>query len=170
MIALYLVAGLTISLILYGFNTDSVKNKSTFRLKKLIPAVILTSCFWPIVMMLITFEAMPKPKARKPSISYKDLTLPVNIESVEHSELIKDPNSVVPDLPFGHLHSKWQDLKQKSDDKNTIWAFKTEPKQQSNEDSVEGYALVDSNKQIVDYLVTTKYQDNYSDNSNTVIH
>ncbi len=170
MIALYLVAGLTVSLILYGFNTDSETNKSTFRLKKLIPAVVLTSCFWPVVMMLITFEAMPKPKARKPAISYKDLILPVNIESVEHSELIKDPNTIAPDLPFGHLHSKWQNLKQKTNDKNTIWAFKTQPKQQSNKDIVEGYALVDSNKQIVDYLVTAKYKENYGGNGNTAIH
>ena len=170
MIALYLVAGLTVSLILYGFNTDSETNKSTFHLKKLLPAVVLTSCFWPIVMMLISFEAMPKPKARKPPISYKDLILPVNIESVEHSELIKDPNAIAPDLPFGHLHSKWQNLKQKTNDKNTIWAFKTQPKQKSNKDIVEGYALVDSNKQIVDYLVTAKYKESYGGNSNTAIH
>ena len=170
MIALYLVAGLTFSLVLGGFNSTSETNKNTYHYKKILPAVVLTTCFWPIVMMLIAVEAMPKPKSRKLSISHKDLTLPVNIESVEHRELIKDPNAIVPDLPFGHLHSKWQDLKQKSDHKNTIWSFKTQSTQQSNENIVEGYALVNSNRQIVDYLVTTEYKDNYGANRNTATH
>ncbi|MDA8621555.1 hypothetical protein N9L48_02815 [Psychrosphaera sp.] len=161
MIGLYIAAGLVVSLILYD-DAAKLKTKSDNKsLKNILPAIVLTSVFWPFVMLLVAFESIPKPKRIKVSIKSHDLTLPVNINSVEQSELVTDPKQLAPDLPFGSQHAKWQALKHQSNNEKTIWAFKTHSRKRNDNKIVEGYALVDQNRNIVDYLVTAKYKDSY---------
>lgn len=167
MIALYLAAGMAVSLILYVFRDKSTV-ATVSKSATVIKAIFLTALFWPFVLLFIFFESTPEIGVKKSRVKRKDLLLPVNINSVEERELVRDPNNIAPELPFGRLHSQWQALKQKTDDNNTIWSFKTHAPVRHNNEIIEGYALVDEHRNIIDYLVVSKYKENYQ--TNKVIH
>ena len=47
----------------------------------------------------------------------------MSVEEVERREVVHDPLRAVPDLPFGHLHTIWRDLKSGIRPGDELWSF-----------------------------------------------
>lgn len=88
---------------------------------------LMTMCLWPVLIVFIVLlkwfpRALPLwrgsdnetelAKAEPVfSVSPKDLGSPVTVAEVETNNYVTDPYEAVPALPFGHLHTRWLQLR-----------------------------------------------------------
>jgi hypothetical protein len=54
-----------------------------------------------------------------------DLLSQKSIEQIELAEIVLDPLSAVPSIPFGHLNKSWVDLTSQLLPGDVLWSFKT---------------------------------------------
>lgn len=105
-------------------------------LKYVIPALtgVLVILGWPIALVLAYRMKVEAKKVRaeidfsefehKPfSVSKESLIAQTFIEVIEAESVILDPLKGVPELPFGHLNSKWRAFKEASGVNAKFWKF-----------------------------------------------
>ncbi len=113
-------------------------------------AILLLSAFvWPVMVAIWVKDKMPR---REPedeceekvfSVMPKDLVRRWTREEIEAQEIITDPLSAVPPLPFGHLHIVWLRFTEQMTDTNELWSFVTNWEDSWGEKSHRvGYAIV----------------------------
>lgn len=157
---MYLCAGALIALILATYSKEEVPNydrnsdvnsfdnieRSPPHRKRMVIAFLLTTLFWPIVLVLaVSSESFSHQRRLK--LTSNDLLHPVNSEQQQESvsvstKLNKRKNKIL--------------IKRKASD--NVWAFRTHiSKKHHHTMIVEGYALVNNQNEVVDYLVIEEY-------------
>ena len=66
----------------------------------------------------------------------------VAIEEIETREIVEDPLGAVPALPFGHLNTGWEKLKQQIQPQDEIWSFSAPWDGWPHSTRREGYAMM----------------------------
>ncbi len=163
MITLYLVTGLTVSLVLFFYSEYREKDsKLALDLKEykyLASAIVLTTLFWPFVILMSYFNVPLSEHPHRSLVKTKDLIQKTNVNTIEESINSKNSSNKEFSIRSRNLNSKWQTLKSKSRQSNSVWTFKTEYVSANQRKTLEGYALVDQNKNVVDYLIMEKHLD-----------
>ena len=157
MIVIYLCAGAVIALIFATYSQDETERPASSSLpginpkfekehralnrKRLTIAFVLTTLFWPIVILLAIDNASFSPRSNL-KLSSQDLLHPIDLSE-------KTVNSVIKDKQRIHLQQN---------PKDNLWAFRTHvTKKRQRTMIVEGYALVNNQNDILDYVVVEEY-------------
>ena len=155
---MYLCAGALIALILATYSKEEAPNydrndninslnnieHNPSHRKRMVIAFLLTTLFWPIVLVLaVSSESFSQ--QRRLNLTSNDLLHPVNSEQQEESvstNLNRRKNKIL--------------VKRKASD--NVWAFRTHISKKHRQTMiVEGYALVNNQNEVVDYLVIEEY-------------
>ena len=85
--------------------------------------------FWPIALYM-KYKTLTEEKEyaameeeRKFKVTHDDLIEQVSVQQVEALEMIVDPLSAVPDLPFGHLNTAWLQFINNMAEGELLWSF-----------------------------------------------
>ncbi len=131
---------------------------------------ILFIAVWPVVLYLFTkvwlaAKSEPSTKSGDDSLSWleeqaheyiltpEDLRERLTVGEIETREMISDPLSAVPDLPFGHLNVVWRRFLNDHVESDELWSFST---LQESRELRTGYAKVRSGKPISHFVANRK--------------
>lgn len=86
----------------------------------------------------------------------KHLLRRMSVAEVEKQEMVRDPLGAAPNLPFGHLHRQWQELRVSMRPRDEIWTFSAfwKPWPWVPGETRTGYVIVHQGKP-GDYLLTS---------------
>jgi hypothetical protein len=169
MMAIYISMGLLVSLILsWNSRTGqsiSAVNKPSLRIAL---AVLLTSLFWPVVLIMAYFDSLKCAQNKRITLISEDLVQPVNIDAIEKNHVL--PLSAQAETLYTNkrVNEQWHSLKLKKRSHNKLWSFRTEQGKNNNRPVYEGYALVDRDLKIVDYMIVDSYGN--QEQSSHIIH
>ena len=76
----------------------------------------------------------------------------LSVAEIEVREMIKDPLSAVPSVPFGHLYVAWLAFKSRHVEADGFWAFSIEREFGDGNYRLAGYAVLDGAKVIDEFL------------------
>ena len=80
--------------------------------RRWLPLILISSLIWPVLLVL--FLVIPQLESVDPipefAVTEDHLLEPLAVAEIEARERIFDPLGAVPDLPFGHLNTAWQDF------------------------------------------------------------
>jgi len=76
----------------------------------------------------------------------------LSVAEIEAREMIKDPLSAVPSVPFGHLYVAWLAFKSRHVEADGFWAFSIEREFVDGNYRLAGYAVLDGTKVIDEFL------------------
>ncbi|UJJ31833.1 hypothetical protein [Halopseudomonas maritima] len=80
--------------------------------RRWLPLILISSVIWPVLLLLPLLERPFEPEAPKPefAVAGDHLLESLTVDEIEARERVVDPLGAVPDLPFGHLNTAWQDF------------------------------------------------------------
>ena len=80
--------------------------------RRWLPLILISSLIWPLLLLLILVDRPLKPAAPMPefAVTSQHLQEALSVVEIEARERVFDPLGTVPDLPFGHLNTAWQDF------------------------------------------------------------
>ncbi len=86
----------------------------------------------------------------------KHLLRRMSVAEIEKQEMVKDPLGAAPQLPFGHLHPQWVELRQGVHKRDQIWTFSAfwKPWPWAPGETRMGYVVVRHGKP-AEYLLTS---------------
>lgn len=128
-------------------------------------AVTLAVLFWPGVVVWIiknklSSRAYKNREKKEPEVfkvKKEHLIEKVLIEDVEAQEVIFDPLGAVPEIPFGHLNTAWQEFKEKLQSDDELWLFSANwTHEWGYKEKYNGYVQVKSNIPSDFFLATTQ--------------
>lgn len=76
----------------------------------------------------------------------------LSVAEIEAREMIKDPLSAVPSVPFGHLYVAWLAFKSRHVEADGFWAFSIEREFGDGNYRLAGYAVLDGTNVIDEFL------------------
>lgn len=93
-------------------------------------AAVLVLFVWPIAIYMKIKDTLNRGSGggyeeKVFKVLRADLLDQKSIEQVESAEIVADPLSAVPSLPFGHLNKCWADLIAQMQSGDELWSFKT---------------------------------------------
>lgn len=109
---------------------------SRFLHKYLLPAItaVFVLLVWPAATAFAVYFYRSARKDRMPtaaepprefSVTLKDLGRSISRDEIESSEMVCDPLTAVPPLPFGFLNKSWQRISEIAQDGDKFWTFET---------------------------------------------
>ncbi len=74
--------------------------------------ILVSSLIWPMLLLLLLLDRPLKPAVPMPefAVTSQHLQEALSVVEIEARERVFDPLGTVPDLPFGHLNTAWQDF------------------------------------------------------------
>ena len=131
----------------------------------MITAVITFMVSWPIFVGFImrrkwlaqtatpTVESTPLRERHEDLAEARGyLSERLSVAEIEAREMIKDPLSAVPSVPFGHLYVAWLAFKSRHVEADGFWAFSIEREFGDGNYRLAGYAVLDGTKVIDEFL------------------
>lgn len=114
---------------------------------------VLVVLAWPVTLgvllyAFLTYKPRIAPVYRAFLATPESLVGRHSIESVEKREIYYDPFDAVPPVPFGHLHQTWLRFRDQVENKDEVWSFiidtRNDPgvEPMSKYGTVHGYALL----------------------------
>lgn len=159
MAAWYFVFGLSVCLILsWNSHINNKSSQVSNPTAQILLAILLTTLFWPLVLIMAYFDGSNTVSDRRIKLGSDDLIQPVNFNSIEQNHVLPKENSFTNTSHFQKLNDRWKSLKQKKRSHNSLWSFKKETKKMPKGEVIEGYALVDKDKNIIDYVIVEAYR------------
>jgi hypothetical protein len=134
-----------------GILDEAIRNHNTWMETWLAPVVELTFLLlaWPLLCVsLINNKFFPaKPinyQDPEPfAVCQADLIEQIPIVDIEKQNMVDDPLGAVPQLPFGHLHSAWQNFTELVGHDGVIWRFSADYEYEMGHYSLyNGYVIV----------------------------
>lgn len=135
-------------------------------------AWIFLVAFWPVFLAVFLFGEHSSAATSEPSttsgddslswleeqaheytLTPEDLRERLTVGEIETREMISDPLSAVPDLPFGHLNVVWRRFLDDHVESDELWSFST---LQESRELRTGYAKVRSGKPISHFVANRK--------------
>jgi len=114
------------------------------------PVLVVLSIvlLWPVVWWMQCAELVKDRRAARKreeavfKVKAQHLLERLTVEEIESREMVYDPLSAVPELPFGHLHDVWTQLKAAMQTKDELWSFAaTWPGDDDTPELRKGYVL-----------------------------
>ena len=131
----------------------------------MITAVSANTVIWPIFVGFImrrkwlaqtatpTVESTPLRERHEDLAEARGyLSERLSVAEIEAREMIKDPLSAVPSVPFGHLYVAWLAFKSRHVEADGFWAFSIEREFVDGNYHLAGYAVLDGTKVIDEFL------------------
>ena len=80
--------------------------------RRWLPLILVSSLIWPLLLLLILVDRPLKPAVPMPefAVTLQHLQEALSVVEIEARERVFDPLGTVPDVPFGHLNTAWQDF------------------------------------------------------------
>jgi hypothetical protein len=80
--------------------------------RRWLPLILTSSLIWPLLLLLPLLDRPFEPEAPIPefAVTGDHLLELLTVAEIEARERVFDPLGAVPDLPFGHLNTAWQDF------------------------------------------------------------
>lgn len=80
--------------------------------RRWLPLILISSLIWPVLLLLPLLERPFEPETPSPefAVNGDHLLELLTVDEIEARERVADPLGAVPDLPFGHLNTAWQDF------------------------------------------------------------
>lgn len=92
--------------------------------------VILIAVIWPIVVYMKVKEILMGGAEIESdgefTIKAQHLLKQLTVNEIESCEVVTDPLSAVPELPFGHLNTAWREFLKELSDDSELWSFSAE--------------------------------------------
>ncbi len=142
---------------------------------RILAVALMAMCLWPVfIVIMVLWKWFPRVVPRlnwgnsakekemnvteaEPvfSVSPSHLGRPVTIEEVEAANYVTDPLEGVPALPFGHLHTRWLQLRSHVRPGCTLHGFDVLFRQARYQPvrRYRGWAVVDSDRVVVSHWV-----------------
>lgn len=80
--------------------------------RRWLPFILISSLIWPVLLLILI--VIPQLESVDPvpefAVTEDHLLESLTVAEIEARERIFDPLCAVPDLPFGHLNTAWQDF------------------------------------------------------------
>ncbi len=115
-----------------------------------ISAALFLHLIWPLIIYWMVFDrinAFYTKEEIKFEVLSKHLIEQLNIDFIEHQEMVHDPLNAVPALPFGHLNSNWLKFKKNITKKDKLWSFSTDwMSEWGYKENYRGYVIIQSGK------------------------
>jgi hypothetical protein len=114
------------------------------------PVLVVSSIvlLWPVVWWIKCTDLLHERRAARKredavfKVKTQHLLKRLTVEEIESREMVCDPLSAVPELPFGHLHDVWTQLKAVMQTKDEFWSFAaTWPGDDDTPELRKGYVL-----------------------------
>lgn len=150
MMLLYLGTGALIAGFLSLYTDTQERTKPRFS-SKYVTACLLTAVLWPLVLALAAASSKAFRTGTKLSLTKNDLINrvdpPFNDEDIHRFSHATHKNSHIPPTPSEH----------------EVWTFKTHSRHRPlNTTIIEGYAVINNDNKIVDYVITDEYPEQLS--------
>lgn len=150
MMLLYLGTGALIAGFLSLYTDTTERTKPRFA-SKYVTACLLTAALWPLVLALAAASSKAFRTGTKLSLTKNDLISRVDPPfSDEHDHrftLATHKGSNLPPTSSGH----------------EVWTFKTHSRNRPlNTTIIEGYAVINNDNKIIDYIITDEYPEQLS--------
>ena len=80
--------------------------------RRWLPLILISSLIWPVLLLLPLLERPFESDDPIPEFAVTEdhLLESLTVAEIEARERVFDPLGAVPDLPFGHLNTAWQDF------------------------------------------------------------
>jgi len=137
--------------------------------RRIVTAVLITLTFlvvwaiWPVAVYLRAVRFFSKEDAdettieREFAVERRHLEERLTLQEIEVREMVEDPLSAVPNLPFGHLNAAWRTFLENRETADELWSFTApwqtwllQPEQRA------GYALVRNGTPVAHFLTVCK--------------
>ncbi len=110
-------------------------------------AICAVTTVWPIALVIqlkdiAAHVADPPARFKKFIVSRKHLVKRLTVQEVEEVEVVKDPLSCVPNVPFGFLNHAWQNFLTHLSPMDAIWTFTSREISGFQMEKRHGYAIV----------------------------
>lgn len=127
-------------------------------------AITVILIAWPLIIIWASYENYKDRNRHIESIkpkfhcTQKYLVRKVTIPEAEKENMIFDPLSMTPRLPFGHLHKGWVDFIRKLSTQDELWLFEIPDNQITGKyqhvvnGSIRGYAQLRNAKIIAEFM------------------
>jgi hypothetical protein len=109
------------------------RKKLWYRIRARVLAPVLTVIgmllFWPVVWWMKCAELLNDRRVARLreeevfSVQPQHLLERLTVDQIEARELVQDPLSAVPQLPFGHLNAVWSQVKSAMQPGDELWSF-----------------------------------------------
>ena len=115
-----------------------------------ISGIILISFIWPVVIYWQISDKLSTRSLEEKKhflVHSKDLLKKIDIDAIEHLEMVYDPLNAIPNKPFGHLNRNWIKFKQTITENDDIWSFSAQwTSEWGFKDQRKGYVIVNADK------------------------
>jgi hypothetical protein len=143
------------------------RRKLWYRVRARLLAPVLTVIamvlFWPLAWWMRCADLLDERRVAGQreeevfKVSAQHLLERLTVDQIEAREMVQDPLSAVPKLPFGHLNAVWSQLKSATQPGDELWSFTaTWPGSFGSPELRKGYVLWRGRKPVVHVLTICK--------------
>jgi hypothetical protein len=117
---------------------------------------------WPILLYFFIEHLINRAYAQVEfTVKPEDLIEEWAIAAIEEKEMVFDPLSSVPHLPFGHLNQVWASFKNDYNSSTRLWSFESEYQKHSTTIIKNGYAKLEACGSINHVFICEEYDKSF---------